>query len=126
MTNVAQEDLFYEFVKQHQQLEHLTFGEPIEGQQWIGVLSEGFSNDDGVYISADWDEIYEDFVKSSNDSVEYISSKMSSIDNSTKLANFITTYILEKLKADNIQSQKVYVCISDNWDKTWFDSIEGK
>jgi hypothetical protein len=126
MTNVAQEDLFYEFVKQHQQLEHLTFGEPIEGQQWIGVLSDGFSDDDGVYILADWDEIYEDFLEESNDSVEYISSKMSSIDNSTKLADFITTYILEKLKADNIQSQKVYVCISDNWDKTWFDSIEGK
>ena len=33
--------------------------------------------------------------------------------------------LLEKLKADNIQSRKVYVCISDNWDKTWFDSIEG-
>jgi hypothetical protein len=126
MTNAAQENLFYDFVKQHKQLEHLTFGEAIEGQQWIGVLTEGFNNDDGVYISADWDEIYGDFLESSNESVEYISSKISSIDNSTKLADFITTHILEKLKEDNIQSQKVYVCISDNWDKTWFDSIEGK
>ena len=126
MTNAEQENLFYEFVKQHQQLEHLTFGEPVEGQQWIGVLSDSFNNDDGVYISADWDKIYEDFLKSSNDSVEYISSKMSSIDTGEKLAKFVTTHILEKLKADNIQSQKVYVCISDNWDKTWFDSIEGK
>ena len=126
MTNDVQENLFYEFVKQHQQLKHLTFGEPIEGQQWIGVLTEGFNNDDGVYISADWDKIYEDFLEESNDSVEYISSKMSSIDTGRKLADFITTYILKKLKADNIQSQKVYVCISDNWDKTWFDSIEVK
>ena len=124
MTTAVQENLFYEFVKQHQQLEHLIFGEPIEGQQWIGVLVDGFENDDGVYILADWDEIYEDFLNSSNESVEYISSKMSSIDTSRKLADFITTYILEKLKVDNIQSQKVYVCISDNWDKTWFDSIE--
>jgi hypothetical protein len=126
MTNAEKEDLFYEFVKQHQQLQHLTFGETIEGQQWIGVLTDGFNNDDGVYISADWDKIYEDFLESSNDSVEYISSKMSSIDTGEKLANFVTTYILEKLKADNIQSQKVYVCISDNWDKTWFASIEDK
>jgi hypothetical protein len=124
MTNVEEENLFYEFVKQHQQFEHLTFGEPIEGQQWIGVLSEGFNNSDGVYISADWDDIYEDFLESSNQSVEYISSKMSSIDTSRKLADFITTYILKKLKADNVQSKKVYVCISNNWDKTWFDSIE--
>ena len=124
MTNAEKENLFYNFVKQHEQLEHLTFGEAIEGQQWIGVLRDGFNNDDGVYISADWDKIYEDFLESSNDSVEYISSKMSSIDTGEKLANFVTTYILEKLKADNIQSQKVYVCISDNWDKTWFDSIE--
>jgi hypothetical protein len=51
---------------------------------------------------------------------------MSSINTGEQLANFVTTYILEKLKADNIQSQKVYVCISDKWDKTWFDSIEVK
>ena len=124
MTNAEKENLFYEFVKQHEQLEHLTFGEVIEGQQWIGVLTDGFNNDDGVYISADWDKIYEDFLESSNESVEYISSKMASIDTGEKLAIFVTTHILEKLKADNIQSQKVYVCISDNWDKTWFDSIE--
>ena len=126
MTNAEKEDLFYEFVKQHQQLQHLTFGEPIEGQQWIGVLCDGFNNEDGVYISPDWDKIYKDFLDSSNESVEYISSKMSSIDTGEKLANFVTTYILEKLKEDNIQSQKVYVCISDNWNKTWFDSIEDK
>jgi hypothetical protein len=126
MTNAEKEDLFYEFVKQHQQLQHLTFGESIEGQQWIGVLTDGFNNDDGIYILADWDKIYEDFLESSNDSVEYISSKMSSINTGEQLANFVTTYILEKLKADNIQSQKVYVCISDKWDKTWFDSIEDK
>jgi hypothetical protein len=124
MINAEKESLFYDFVKQHEQLEHLTFGEPIEGQQWIGVLTDGFENDDGVYILADWDQIYEDFLDSSNESIEYISSKMFSIDTGRKLADFITTHILEKLKADNIQSQKVYVCISDNWDKTWFDSIE--
>jgi hypothetical protein len=124
MTTAEKEDLFYEFVKQHQQLQHLTFGEPIEGQQWIGVLTDGFKNDDGVYICADWDGIYKDFLESGNASVEYISGKISSIDTGRKLADFITTQILEKLKADNIQSKKIYVCISDNWDKTWFDSIE--
>lgn len=124
MTNAEKEDLFYDYVKQHQCLQHLTFGEPIDGQQWIGVLTDGFKNDDGVYILADWDEIYEDFVNSSNESVEYISSKIDSIDTNKKLADFITIQILDRLKADNIQSEKVYVCISDNWDKTWFDSIE--
>ena len=124
MTNAEKESLFYDFVKQHEQLEHLTFGESVTEQQWIGVLTDGFENDDGVYILADWDQIYEDFLDSSNESIEYISSKMFSIDTGRKLADFITTHILEKLKADNIQSQKVYVCISDNWDKTWFDSIE--
>jgi hypothetical protein len=124
MTDAEKEHLFYDFVKHHQQLEHLTFGDPIEGQQWIGVLIDGFQNDDGIYISADWDQIYRDFLESSNESVEHIFNKISSIDTSRKLADFITLHILENLKADNIQSQKVYVCISDNWDKSWFDTIE--
>lgn len=124
MTNAEKEDLFYKFVKQHQQLQHLTFGEPIEGQQWIGVLTDGFNKDDGVCILHEWDKMYKDFLNSSNESVKYISSKISSIDTSRKLTDFIITHILERLKLDNIQSQKVYVCISSNWDKTWFDSIE--
>jgi hypothetical protein len=124
MTNAEKENLFYEFVKSHQQLENLTFGEPIEGQQWIGVLTDGFKNDDGVYIAPDWHKIYADFLESSNESVGYIFNKISSIDTDRKIADFITTHILERLKVDNIQSEKVYVCISNNWDKTWFDSIE--
>jgi hypothetical protein len=127
MTNAEKESLFYDFVKQHEQLEHLTFGEPIAEQQWIGVLKEGFKRNDGVVIDPNWDGIYEDYINSSgawDESIEYITNKISSIDTNRKLADFITTYILEKLKVDNIQSEKVYVCISNHWNKTWFDSVE--
>jgi hypothetical protein len=127
MTDVEKEDLFYDFVKQHQQFEHLTFGESVEGQHWIGVLSEGFKRDDGAVIDPNWDGIYEDYVKSSgkwDDSIEYISNKISEMQTSRELADFVTKSILERLKLDNIQSTKVYVNISNNWDKTWFDSIE--
>ena len=127
MTNAEKESLFYDFVKQHEQLEHLTFGESVTEQQWIGVLKEGFKRNDGVVIDPNWDGIYEDYINSSgawDESIEYITDKISSIDTDIKMADFITTQILDRLKADNIQSQKVYVCISDNWDKTWFDSIE--
>jgi hypothetical protein len=127
MTDAEKEDLFYDFVKHHQQLEHLRFGEPVEGQQWIGVLSEGFTRDDGVVIDPNWDGIYEDYVKSLGKwdaSIEYISSKISDMQSSRELADFVTKCILERLKLDNIQSTKVYVNISNNWDKTWFDSIE--
>ena len=127
MTNAEKESLFYDFVKQHEQLQHLTFGDPIIGQQWIGVLKEGFERNDGVVIDPNWDGIYEDYINSSgvwDDSIEYIKTKVSSIDTDRKMANFITTKILDRLKADNIQSEKVYVCISNYWSKTWFDSIE--
>lgn len=126
MTDAEKEDLFYDFVKQHQQLEHLTFGEPVEGQQWIGVLNEDFKID-SLMISPNWDTIYEDYVKSSGKwdaSIEYISSKISEMQSGRELADFLTKCIIERLKLDNIQSEKVYVNISNNWDKTWFDSIE--
>jgi hypothetical protein len=127
MTNSQKEELFYDFVKHHQQLEHLIFGEPVEGQQWIGVLTEGFKRDDGIVIDPNWDGIYEDYVKSSGKwdaSIEYISSKISEMHSGRELADFVMRCIIERLKLDNIQSQKVYVNISNNWDKTWFDSIE--
>lgn len=127
MTNAEKEDLFYDFFKQHDQLKHLQFGEPIEDQQWIGVLREGFKRDDGVVIDPNWDGIYEDYINSSgkwDESIDYISSQISLMTTSRELADFLTKYILERLKSDNIQSEKVYVTISNNWNKTWFDSIE--
>jgi hypothetical protein len=38
MTNAEKESLFYDFVKQHQQLQHLTFGEPIENSNGLVFL----------------------------------------------------------------------------------------
>jgi hypothetical protein len=114
MTDAEKEDLFYDFVKYHQQLEHLTFGEPVEGQQWIGVLDENFNTDDGIIIAPDWDIIYEDYVKSSgkwDDSIEYISSKISEMQSGRELADFVMRCIIERLKLDNIQSQKLHLAI---------------
>ena len=127
MTNEEKENLFYDFVKQHEQLEHLTFGDPVEGQQWIGVLAENIERDDGVVIDPNWDGIYEDFTNSVgkwDEAKEYIETTVVSKDTSKKMANYLTKVILDKLKADNIQSEKVYVSISSNFTKTWFDSVE--
>ena len=127
MTNEEKENLFYDFMKNHESLEHLTFGDPVDGQQWIGVLSENVERDDGVVIDPNWDDMYQDYLASVgkwDESIDYISELVDTKDTGKKLANFVTKYILEKLKADNIQSDKVYVSISSNFTKSWFDSIE--
>jgi hypothetical protein len=126
---------FYEFMRDHELLSHLEFGDPVEGQQWIGILTDEDESHTGytdslteegyAVIDPNWDEMYANYLSSiGHGNVEAIKAKVDAANTGKKLANFVTKYILTPLKEENIQSEKVYVVISNNFTKTWFDSIE--
>ena len=137
MTNEEKENLFFDFVKQHQLLSHIVYGDtPVEGQQWIGIISDNdthadwvaenvMTDSDAVIIDPNWDEIRTNFENSAgkwDESKDYMMAKMEALDTPLKGTNFIKKFILEKMKSNNIQAKKVYVGITSHWAKSYFDS----
>jgi hypothetical protein len=127
MTN---EELFFKFVQQHEDLAHIEYGEnPVEGQQWIGVIDPEETLDNGIhdgklYIDPNWDEIAENFKASDGFGDDTMKDMIIALDTKKKASNFVIKYVLTPMKAANVQADKVYVVISSHWTKTWFDSIE--
>jgi hypothetical protein len=127
MTN---EELFFQFVKGHDDLAHIEYGEnPVEGQQWIGVVDPEETLDNGIhdgklYIDPDWDEIAEAFKASSGFGDDTMKNMITALDTQKKASNFVIKYVLTPMKAANVQADEVYVVISSHWTKTWFDSIQ--
>ena len=124
MTN---EELFFQFVKGHDDLAHIEYGEnPVEGQQWIGVIDpeETYTNESELVIDPNWDEIWENYTSSVGfGDVETIINLLTAADTPKKLSNFMLKYVFTPMKECNIQADKVYVVINSTFTKTWFDSI---
>jgi hypothetical protein len=127
MTN---EELFFKFVQQHEDLAHIEYGEnPVEGQQWIGVVDPEETLDNGIhdgklYIDPNWDEIANDFKGSDGFGDDTMKNMINALDTKKKASNFVIKYVLTPMKSANVQADNVYVVISSHWTKTWFDSIE--
>jgi hypothetical protein len=110
MTDLEHEQVFFEFVKKHDQLNHLTYSEEtIEGQRVLGIIVDDttatnradedyvpyyapymkplLDNPDNVIIDPNWDNIYLDFTEIDHnlDSIEYIKSLVDSKDKLKKL-----------------------------------------
>lgn len=135
MTNAEKEECFFQFIKGHDTLAHLTYGDAIEGQQWVAILPSDESLIDGmianlpeqnpVVITPDWDQVYENFINldHNKEAITYIKGLVVGLDTNKKIANFITKHALQKIRDCNVQSDKVYVVISKDFAKTWFDTV---
>jgi hypothetical protein len=149
MTDLEHEQVFFEFVKHHDQLNHLTYSEEvIEGQRVLGIIVDDstatnradadyvpyytpymqplLNNPDNVIIDPNWDNIYLDFTEIDHnlDSVEYIKSLVDSKDK-LEISQIIIDLILKKLVACNINAKTVYVVVNSRWNTDWFDGIVG-
>ena len=135
MTNAEKEEAFFQYIKNHPSLSHIDYGEgQVENQQWIGVLVDptnwtGESNHlmvpGNVVIDPNWDGIYESFKKDDlyKEIGEYIDALTEAADTPKKVANFIQKHALQKIKDSHVIANNVYVVISSNFTKSWFDSI---
>ena len=149
MTDLEHEQVFFEFVKQNDQLNHLRYSEePIEGQKVLGILIDDDSavnradadyvpyyapymkplmdNPDNVIIDPNWDNIYINFTEIDHnlESVEYIKSLVESKDRKENI-QLVIDLILKKLVASNINSKTVYIVINSRWNTDWLDGIVG-
>jgi hypothetical protein len=149
MTDLEHEQVFFEFVKQHDQLNHVTYSEePIEGQRVLGILVDDYNvinrdhtdyvpyyapyiqtllnNPDNVIIDPNWDNIYLNFIELDHnlDSINYMKS-LGDPNNKQEISQLIIDLILKKLLACNINAKTVYIVISSGWNTDWLDEIVG-
>ena len=149
MTDLEHEQVFFEFVKNHDLLQHIKYSEEtIQDQRVLGVLIYDdnavnraepdyvpyyapymkplLDNPDNVIIDPNWDNIYLNFTKIDHnlESVEYIKSLVESKDREEKI-QLVIDLILKKLVALNINAKTVYVVLNSHWNTDWLDGIVG-
>ena len=149
MTDLEHEQVFFEFVKTHDLLQHITYSEePIEEQRVLGILVDDdtavnrtdpdyvpyyapymkplLDNPDNVIIDPNWDNIYLNFTEIDHnlESIEYIKSLVES-KTREEISQIIVDLILKKLVASNINAKTVYVVINSRWNTDWLDGIVG-
>jgi hypothetical protein len=138
MTTVNHEQVFLEFVKHHDDLQHLSFSDvKVKNQKIIGLL-ETEENDDffipfteklvtqnDVLIDPNWDEICNSFfgIKHNEETVDYIKDIVDAIETKEEVLEFLLTYIIKPLIDSNINANKVYFRIKPNWNTDWCDTI---
>jgi len=147
MTDLEHEQVFFEFVKNHDQLHHLTYSEePIEAQKVICILVDDttdatrndtdyvpyytpyitplLDNPDNVVIDPNWDNIYLNFIGLDHnlDSIDYMKS-LGDPNNKEEIAQLVIDLILKKLVASNINAKTVYIVINSHWNTDWLDEI---
>ena len=127
---MTHEEVFFNFVIQHDILNHLIFGEKTQGQKIIAIVGDDIAaigelikEPNTAIIDPNWDAIYENFTSLDHDreSVEYIESILESYD-----INETQTYIdglVKKIIAKGIVANKIYVRVPSSADKSIYDEV---
>lgn len=148
MTDQEHLQLFFNFVKQNPQLEHLSYRTTaLKTQKIIGILVDESSASDKnsdtyvpyysdyienlktqtstVVIDPNWDKIYDNFINLDHyqESIDYIKSVVESLETRQQVGEFIVENIAKKLVANLINARKVYFVIDDTWSTDWFNEV---
>jgi len=140
--SLIHEQVFFDFVKNHDILQHLKYTEERrKGQQIIGLLVGGdpgeddtvfvpyvrelLKEDDVTIIDPNYDEIYESFINLDHnlDSVQYMIDLVESKQTREEISELAVNLIVKKLVDSNIDSQKVYVRVKPHWITDWCDQV---
>lgn len=121
MTPEQHLQFFFEFVKGSGVFTFNYSDEPVE--QTIAAIIEGAKvPKSGAVIDPDWDKVYESFLglDFNPESVEYIKQLVEQ-----KGAVSLVVETVKYLISKNIDSDKVYVVVGENWDTEWADEVIG-
>lgn len=140
--SLIHEQVFFDFVKHHDILQHIKYteekrqdqkiiglqvgGEPGEDNDvFVPYVKELMKQDDVVIIDPNYDEIYNSFlgIDYAQDSVQYITELFDSVDTREELLQLILNLIIKKLIASNIDAKKVYFRVKPYWDTEWCDEV---
>jgi len=132
------EQVFLEFVKHHDDLQHLSFSDTkIKNQKIIGLLeteendevfipfTENLLTENDVLIDPNWDEVCNSFVslKHDEETVDYIKDIIDSLETKKEVLEFLLNFIIKPLIDSNINANKVYFRIKPNWNTDWCDKV---
>jgi hypothetical protein len=132
------EQVFLEFVKGHDELQHLSYSKTkIKNQKIIG-LSEETENDTifkpfiktlitetDILVDPNYDEIYNNFIHLDHnlDSIEYIKNLFDVAETKEKTLELILSLIIKPLIESNINTKKVYFRVKPYWNTEWCDEV---
>lgn len=130
---MTHEEVFFEFVIQHDILKHVAFGEKPIGQKVIAVIGADepatqtigdlLKTPNTTIIDPNWDAIYESFTNldHNKESIDHLQSLLESYD-----INETQTYIdglVKKMIERGIVADKIYVRIPSMADKSFYDEV---
>ena len=132
------EHVFLEFVKGHDDLQHLSFNtSKVKNQKIIGLLeteetdevfvpfAKNLVTENDVLIDPNWDEVCNSFfgIKHDEETVTYIKELVEAIETKEEVLEFLLSYIIKPLIDSNINAKKVYFRIKPNWNTEWCDTV---
>ena len=140
--SLIHEQVFFDFVKNHDILQHLKYTEERrKGQQIIGLLVGGdpgeddtvfvpyvrelLKEDDVTIIDPNYDEIYNNFIHLDHnlDSIEYIKNLFDNAETKEETLELILSLIIKPLIESNINTKKVYFRVKPYWNTEWCDQV---
>ena len=132
------EQVFLEFVKHHDDLQHLSFNPTkVKNQKIIGLLeteetdevfvpfTQNLLTENDVLIDPNWDEVCNSFfgIKHNEETVAYIKEIVDNLETKEEVLEFLLSYIIKPLIDSNINAKKVYFRIKPNWNTEWCDTV---
>ena len=140
LTAEQHQQVFFDFVKGHDELSDLSYTEERREQEIVGLMVKGnpeeddivflpfletLSKEDMAVVDPNYDELYESFLKIDHnlDSVEYMQSLVEENLDRTRIAKLAVDLIVKPLIESNIDAKTVYFRVKPHWDLSWCDRI---
>jgi hypothetical protein len=142
LTAAEHQKVFFDFVKNHDEMKHITYASTKKrGQEIIGVMVPGIPGEDDIaflpfveellkeeetlLIDPDYDQLYESFLQIDHnlDSVEYMRELVEEDTSREKVTQLVIDLIVKPLIASKLNAKKIYFRVKPHWDTSWCTKV---